>query len=155
MKFSSKEDIDAPIEQVFAALSEFETYERSAMRRGIEVQRVDPSGPVGIGLAWDVRFRLRGRDRDARLDLIACDPRTGLCVVSKTDGIDATMQIDLLALSRRRTRVAVSLNLAPTTLSARVFLQSLKLAKGSLSKRFKLKVAQYARGMEDRSGRIA
>ncbi len=155
MKFSSKEDIDAPIEQVFAALSEFETYERSAMRRGIEVQRVDPAGPVGIGLAWDVRFRLRGRDRDARLDLIACDPRTGLCVVSKTDGIDATMQIDLLALSRRRTRVAVSLNLAPTTLSARVFLQSLKLAKGSLSKRFKLKVAQYARGMEDRSGRIA
>lgn len=155
MKFSSREDIDAPVDRVFAMLSEFETYERSAMRRGIEVRRVDPAAPEGIGLAWDVRYRLRGRDRDARLDLVECDPLDGLRVISKSEGIDATMQITLLALSRRRTRMAVSLNLAPTTLSARVFVQSLKLAKSNLRKRFKLKVAEYAKTIEDRSARIA
>lgn len=155
MKFSSKEDIDTHIDQVFAMLTEFETYERSAMRRGIEVQRVNPSAPVGIRLAWDVRFRMRGKDRKARLDLVECDPLAGLCIVSRTEGIDATMQIDLLALSRRRTRMAVALNLAPRTLPARVFVQSLKLAKGNLNKRFKRKVSEYAKNMEDRSARMA
>jgi hypothetical protein len=51
--------------------------------------------------------------------------------------------------------MAVVLNLAPKTLSARLLVQSLKLAKSNLSKRFKQKVADYARQMEDRHNRSA
>ncbi|MBI6630331.1 SRPBCC family protein [Pontibaca salina] len=154
MRFSSREDIDASVNRVFRMLADFETYERFAMRRGIEVCRVDPAAPEGVGLAWDVRYHLRGRDRDARLDLVECDPLDGLRVISTSEGVDATMQINLLALSRRRTRMAVSLKLVPTTFSARVFVQSLKVAKSSLSKRFKLKVAEYAKSTEDQLMRV-
>jgi hypothetical protein len=44
--------------------------------------------------------------------------------------------------------MGVVLNMKPKTMSGRLFLQSLKLAKASLNKRFKLKVADYVRVLE-------
>ena len=155
MQFSSKEDIEAPIDDVFAMVSEFETYERSAIRRGIEVQRLKETAANDIGLTWDVQFTLRGKPRDVRLELTGYDPPISMRIEADSQGLDGTLTVELVALSPRRTRLAVVLNLAPKTLSARLLVQSLKLAKGNLTKRFKLKVAEYASNMEDRHSRMA
>ncbi|MDX2484394.1 MAG: SRPBCC family protein [Pseudodonghicola sp.] len=150
MQFSSKEDIDAPIEAVFAAISDFEMFERSVIRRGIEVERVDDTAAVAPGLAWDAAFDLRGKRRKLHLTLSRYDSPEGVGFESESAGLTGLMSVDLVALSPRRTRMAITLNLAPKTLSARLFLQSLKLAKGNLTKRFKLKVADFAKSVEDR-----
>jgi hypothetical protein len=155
MRFSSKEDIDAPIDRVFAMLAEFEAYERSAIRRGIEVRRVDDRVAPADGLQWDVKFQMRGKTRDMQLKMARFDPPNAMHVHTDTLGLDGMFTIELLALSPRRTRMAVVLNLSPKTLSARLLVQSLKLAKSNLSRRFKLKVADYAKGMEERHSRTA
>ena len=155
MQFSSKEDIEAPISEVFAMLSEFETYERSAIRRGIEVLRVDAAAPVGVGMAWDTQFTLRGKRRQMKLNLTEYEPPNAMRFIADSQGIDGTLTLDLLALSPGRTRMAVVLNLTPKTLTARLLIQSLKLAKSNLTKRFKVRVADYATQMEERHGRIA
>lgn len=155
MQFSSKEDIEAPIADVFAMLAEFEAYERSALRRGIEVQRVDENAPQAAGLAWDAAFTMRGKQRQVHLVLAAYDPPNGMRFESESQGLDGIVTVELLALSPRRTRMAIVMNLAPKTLSARLFVQSLKLAKSNLTKRFKVKVADYAKAMEDRYTRTA
>ena len=58
--------------------------------------------------------------------------------------------MQLTPLSPKRTRLGVEVDLKPKTLSARLLVQSLKLAKSNLTKRFKLKVADYAKTMETR-----
>ena len=155
MKFSTREDISAHIEQVYEALCDFEAFERQAMRRGIDVQRVDPLTQPGVGMRWRVKFSLRGRKREMDLELTRFEPPNELFLDARSGGIDAKFTIELLALSRSRTRMTVALDLTPLNLSARLLVQSLKLAKSSLTKRFKKRVADYAKGLEDRLQRTA
>jgi hypothetical protein len=154
MQFTSKEDIEAPISAVFAMLSEFEIHERSAIRRGIEVQRQDPTAPIAVGLIWNTRFAVRGKQRDVRLTLVDYEPPNSMQIDADSQGLDARFTVELVALSTNRTRLSAVLDLAPKTLSARLLVQSLKLTKSNLTKRFNLNVADYAKNLEDRHSRM-
>jgi uncharacterized protein YndB with AHSA1/START domain len=155
MQFSSKEDIDVPIEQVFRSLSEFELFERSAIRRGIDVRRLTEIQELQRGAAWQADFRMRGKPRQLMLELVEYDPPTLILFSAVSQGLEAKLVVDLVALSPGRTRMAIVLNIVPRTLSARLMVQSLRLAKSNLNKRFKLKVAEYAKSLEDRAQRPA
>ncbi|WP_299722633.1 SRPBCC family protein [uncultured Tateyamaria sp.] len=155
MKFSAREDISGPIEQVFDALCDFEAFERLAMRRGAELQRVDSIAQPGVGMQWRVKYRMRGRKREFDLALIEFDRPNQMVFDAKSSGIEAKFSVDLLALSRSRTRMAVALDMTPLNLSARLLIQSLKLAKSNLSKRFKDRVADYCKGLGERLQRTA
>ncbi|MFK7940783.1 MAG: SRPBCC family protein [Roseovarius sp.] len=150
MQFSAKEDIEAPIDFVFEQLSDFQSFERSALRRGAEVQRSDGKRNVGIGMAWDASFKLRGRRRDIKLELTEYDPPNTMVLTSRSPNMAGDMSIDLVALSRGRTRMSLEIDMKPKTLSARLLVQSLKLARNSLNKRFRKRVAEYAEELEDR-----
>lgn len=150
MKFSTKEDINAPIESVFEQLCEFEAFERSAMRRGAEVQRVDDLGKPGVGMMWDAAFEMRKKRRELRIEMVTFEDPTEMVLACQSKGISGTMSIDLIAMSKTRTRISVVLEMKPLNLSARLLIQSLKLAKASLTKKYKARVAEYAKGMEER-----
>jgi hypothetical protein len=155
MKFSTREDVEVPIDQAFDLICDFDTYERSAMRRGAEVRRTDDLTNPGVGMKWQAAFKMRGKMRDIELEMTGYDQPNELCVLSSSNGIDGTGRIELVALSRNRTRVAVEFELKPTNISARLLVQSLKLAKSSLTKRYKLRVAEYAKSIEDRHKAVA
>ena len=69
MKFSTKEDIEAPIDAVFDMLCEFDQFERAAMRRGAEVQRVDQLAAPATGMKWEAAFDMRGKRREIQIDM--------------------------------------------------------------------------------------
>jgi len=150
MKFSAKEDIEAPIEFVFDQVTDFTAFERSALRRGAEVQRVDTLTVPGPGMKWDAAFNLRGRRREVNIELLSIDRPNGLVVGSRSPLMGGELVLDLVALSRGRTRMSVEIEMTPKTLSARLLVQSLKLAKNTLSKRFRKRVAAQAEEIEDR-----
>ena len=155
MKFSAKEDIEAPIETVFEMASDFDSFERSAMRRGAEVQRIGDVVQNGLGLMWDVAFDMRGRRREMRLEVVEYEQPGSLSIAADSPSITGSFDVELISLSRSRTRMSVQLELKPQNLSARLLIQSLKLAKANLTKRFKLRVAEYSKEMEDRFKRTA
>ncbi len=150
MKFSAKEDIEAPIEFVFEQVTDFTAFERSALRRGAEVQRVDSLAEPGPGMAWDASFKLRGRKREVNIELASIDPPNGLVVSSRSPAMGGELVVDLVALSRGRTRMSVDIEISPKNLAARLLVQSLKLARSKLNKRFRKRVAGHAEEIEDR-----
>lgn len=155
MELSSKEDIDAPLVDVFAAISDFASFERSAIRRGIEVQRLSEDLTPQPGLAWEIRGEFRGKPREARMELVDYDPSNLIGFMGESPSLKGKGRIELLALSPRRTRLAVTMGVQAKTLSGRLLLQSLKLARSKVNKRFKNRVAEFASLTEERLSRSA
>lgn len=155
MKFSTKEDIEAPIDAVFDMLCDFEMFERAAMRRGAEVQRTDSRGTPGVGMGWRAAFNLRGKRRQIEIEMTTFDRPNEMVFECRSSGLTNLMTLELVALSRSRTRVLVALDIKPLNLSARLLVQSLKLAKTSLTKKYKLRVAEFVRTLEERHKRVA
>ena len=150
MKFSTREDVGVPIEAAFDMLCDFEGFERSAMRRGAEVQRLDELRQPGPGMAWAAVFELRGKRRELELEIVTFDRPNEIVLETTSPGLIGEVRFELIALSRNRTRLQVSIEVKPLNLSARLMVQSMKLAKARLDRKFRDKVAEYAKGMEDR-----
>ncbi len=150
MKLNTKEDIEASIEEVFAALTDFDGFERAALRRGAEVARTDQPRVTGLGQGWRMAFDYRGKRRQLTARLVGFDRPNALRFAGSSKALDGEMLVDLVALSRRRTRVAVSLEILPKTLAARIFVQSLRLAKGRVTDRFARRIKAFAVVIEDR-----
>ena len=148
MKLSTREDIEAPIDFVFGRVTDFAAFERRALRQGAHVSR-NTDGVPQVGTVWDVGFKFRGRDRAVEATLKRLDHPTVMQIESISDGMTATTDVELVALSPARTRVIVGFEMRARTLTARLLLQSLKLAKGKLTKRFKARVLDYAEDVED------
>ena len=148
MKFSAREDIEAPLDHVFTQVSDFAVFERRALRQGARINRLD-TGPYKVGTAWEVVFKFRGRDRNMVADSVDFDAPNQYQIESVSDGLSVTTNVELVALSRGRTRVATWMDLRAKSLTARLLLQSMKLAKGKLTKRFKVRVLEVAEDIEE------
>lgn len=148
MKFSATEDIEAPIEQVFGAISDFTIYERAAMRRGADVRRVGTGSEVQVGMKWQAVFDWRKKTREVEVELIQLNRPEQMTCALRGSGFLVTCDAELIALARGRTRIKASLDIKPRNLSARLMIQSMKLARSSLAKRYKRRVADYAKELE-------
>ncbi|WP_299920799.1 SRPBCC family protein [uncultured Pelagimonas sp.] len=150
MELTAREDIEAPLDRVFAEITDFEGIERQVLRRGIDVQRTNDPGEVAEGLSWEAGFKFRGKTRTAAIELAQYSAPEQMVFDSVSGGLEARTTVDLVALSRSRTRIGVTTEFVPKTLSARLLVQSLKLAKGGLDKRFKTRMAHLAKDLENR-----
>lgn len=148
MKFSTKEDIEAPIENAFALFSDFDQFERSALRRGAEVRRTDSLKRNGAGMTWQSAFKFRGKNRKITAELIGYDPSDGYEIELQSADVTAYATLELMSLSKSRTRAALAVELKPKSLSGRLMVQTMRLGKGRLEKRFRIKAADFVRTIE-------
>jgi hypothetical protein len=150
MKLTAKEDIDAPLDFVNAVLTDFETWERAALRRGAEVDRADVPRAKGVGMEWNAGFAYRGKPRKLNIKLASMVPGQSLGFNVMSKPASAVFGVELVEMGPRRTRIVLNMDLTPRTLPARLFLQSLKLAKAKVTRRFGMRLKQLSADIEDR-----
>ena len=149
MKFSTREDIEAPVDHVSGYLVDFDSHEKLILERNGKIQRVDDAPCPSVGNQWDIELKVRGKDRKLKCKIVKVEENKVLNAKTSSDGLDANMEISLVPLSKSKTRMLISVDLKPKSLSVRLVVQSMKLAKSSLMKRFKDRVGQFAQVIEN------
>ncbi|MBT0958323.1 SRPBCC family protein [Alphaproteobacteria bacterium KMM 3653] len=149
MQFTAREDIAAPIDRVFEAVTDYASFEKQVLRRGAQVRRATDMAQPGVGMTWELEFRYRGRPRALTAQIVQFEAPNGVTIEGRMSGLSGEMRIDLIALSKQRTRMDVTIDLKPQSITARVLVQSLRLARTSLTQRFNKRLSDFAKGIED------
>lgn len=152
MNLTTREDIDAPIAEVWKAVTDFDRFERRLMRRGIDVLRDESCPPATAGAKWRIRPDWKGKSYEVDAELISIEVPDGFAMEAHGAGIIAVGVVDLVALSKARTRLLVSVDMRSTTLASRLLLQSLRFARGSIVNRFEARVKEFARELPGELG---
>jgi hypothetical protein len=150
MKLTARTDIEAPLSFVFATLADHGAWEREAVRRGADIERPADMPISGVGAGWRVRFQFRGKRRKVLLRIDALAPDEGMSFSFEGQALEGFSVLELTALSPRQTRLHVQLQVKPKTLAARLFINTIRLAKGRVQRRFNKRLGLLATRIQDR-----
>ncbi len=153
MRFTTRHDLELPAATVFAGLTDFAVFERVALRRGAEVTQLAGGSPAGVGRSYRILFRFRGRPRELITEIVQVDAPNVVSSVGRFGGYVGTLTFELSPLQPGRTRLRADMEVKARTLTARVMLQSLRLAKGSLMERYRARIQTLCRQIEQRAER--
>lgn len=109
----------------------------------------DTLAEKATGMTWNVSGDLRGKRRKVRIELTEYRPDNLLKFFVKSSGIEAFATMESMALTRKQSRIKVTTVLKPKTISARLILQSAKLAKNSMNRKFNHRFWTYANYIEN------
>ncbi|WP_284165312.1 SRPBCC family protein [Frigidibacter sp. SD6-1] len=153
MRLTSKTDIDATPEALFAAMTDLDWIEGLARRGGVRLERLSGAGPMGRGSSWQAVFRLRGKDRTVVSRIEAHEPPRRLLLSGETVSFSFLVEPTLIPLSRQVTRLALSVEIKPLTFGARVMIQTLKIGKSRLQQRLDRRLETAGRMLKERASR--
>ncbi|RRH76926.1 SRPBCC family protein [Falsigemmobacter faecalis] len=140
MKFITSEEIGAPVADVWAVLSDIDGLEAEARARGAGLKRLER----GASPAWKTEFRFRQRAREVELRIAQILTPELLAFDITGKAAEGSVRLELLPLSPLHCRLTVTSEIRPRTLAARLFLQSLKLARSGMNRRYRDRVQQGA-----------
>lgn len=144
MQFKTAEDIDAPIDVVWRHFTEFSGFEAEVQGRGAELTRVGNWKTAQEGVEWRGAVTIRGKRRAVSSKVTKLVEQDVCVIESRIGGMDCTYEMSFVALSPEVTRSALVLQLSASSLTARLLLQTLKLAR--------VKVMQRMQGILARQG---
>ena len=153
MKLTAKTDLEVPAAAVFASLVDHPAWEREAIRNGVEVERPAGTPAPAVGAEWRIRghFRGKGRKVQVKIEEMTQDQRIALGLDSPS--IEGTTRLEIMVLSPRRSRMRVDLEIKPKTLAARLFINTMRLAKGRVQARFEKGLGRLGARIKDRYDR--
>lgn len=151
MRIALRHDVALPAAEAFAAATDFDQLERVALSRGIRATRTNRLHSTGQGMAWDLGFKFRGRDRRVGTTLVTYDPPQQAVFEGASDHLEIGLVFSVIALSRDRSRLSVEIDLRPRTLRARVMIQSARLARGRIERTLRARFESFVEKLAPRA----
>lgn len=148
MKFRVADDVEAPIDWVWEGFTDFAAIEADIRARDAELSRMGDWKEAALGVAWRGSVPVRGKVRTIEARISGFVPEEHLLVESRIGGMDCTYEVVFAPLSAEITRVSVTLELKASTLSARLLLQTLKIARRKVIQRLEGAVVRQGQAVE-------
>ena len=150
MEFTAEHDIKAPIEFVYDQVTDFAALETHIMSAGAFVERTDEAEDIGPGMSWRIEGSVRGRHRVIDIELKDLVEQEQLGYEIKSKDMTTQMIVELVPLDRTMTRLVSRVEPEAHSISARLILQSARLAQRTLEKRLKKRLSNYGEQIEER-----
>jgi hypothetical protein len=148
MKFKVSEDVDAPRSMVWARFTDFSGLEADTHRQGATLTRVGDWTSPSKGVEWRGEVMVRGTSRALAARVTRLAPQERCLIESRIGGMACSYEMSFVPLSTDVTRVTLVLDLSADTLSARLVLQTLKLARGRVMQRLQGTIARQGNAAE-------
>ena len=133
---------------VWARFTDFSGFEEDARGRGAILNRVGNWTQTVQGVEWRGEVTVRGKSRPITAKVTQLVPQE-LCIVdSRIGGMNCHQEIIFVPLSTTMTRVALMLDLSADTLTARLLLQTMKLARGRVLQKLQGVLARQGNAVE-------
>lgn len=153
MQFSATHDLKLAQADLFKRLSDFEYFEKLANEKGLNLEcTTGNSGSPAVGMTWRAKFKLAGKERQVSTTLVEMASPDKMQFEFSSPNINGRSTVTLEPLSQTQTRLCVDIDLEPQTLSARLFVQSLKLARAQANNRFQGRISRFASFLENQAG---
>jgi hypothetical protein len=153
MKFKAVESINLPVEVVFDDFTDIRRIGKELTDHGIGLERLDNDTGLVPGAAWQTVFSFRGRRRDADAQVVEVERPNLLRLECKSGGMLIETNVEFTKLTPETTEVRVVVNLRARSMSAKVLLSSLRLARSRIVRGMRKRVAKSARACEARATR--
>lgn len=146
MKFSTRENLDIPADELFDRASDFQRLERVLSHRGAQLTRIDPATDPGTGIGWNIGFDLRGKPRQVRMDVVSFNRPEGYTMRGASDLFDIEIVVTVIGFSAQKSRLMVEMEVKPRNMRARLIMQTARLGKAQLDKKYAARISEFVRG---------
>ena len=128
MRIDETFELDLPRRYFFARLEATERIEERARARGVRISRLDDGTGLAPGARWRVQGPVRGRLREAEVEVAAYERRTRLRLISVAAGFRAEGEFLFSGAPQNRTNLRLVAEIRPTTLRARLLAPAARIA---------------------------
>jgi hypothetical protein len=148
MQLRVAEDVGAPRAMVWARFTDFANLEADLRDRGATLARIGGWTATAEGLEWRGDVMVHGKTRTLSAGVSRLESEVLCLIDSRIGGMVCSYAMRFVPLSTEATRVELALDLSADTLSARLVLQSLKLARGQVAQRLQATLARQGKAAE-------
>jgi cell division protein ZapA (FtsZ GTPase activity inhibitor) len=148
VKFRVSDEVEAPANWVWKGFTDFTFIEAEALANGADLTRVGGWSEPRVGASWHGAVQVRGKARAIEAQVSAFMPPEALVIQTRIGGMRCQYEVALDPLATAVTRVSVMLELSAATMSAKLLLQSMKVARRRVHQRLEGAVVRQGQEVE-------